>query len=247
MRLVCFLFLLVAPFVWGDEQVINKKWFAEMEAGSVWQSRNDVRIPSDTGTAFSLNDFGTGPVLAGRVYFGYRWSERSEFRVLFAPLVIKGLVSPSSAITFQDQTFNASLPTFSYYRFNSYRLTYRYRFWDDEKWKGWIGFTAKVRDARIALQQGTVEAEKSDIGFVPLLNFKITYQVSSGWWIDLDGDALAAPQGRAEDVVLRGVYQYSPDIKVNAGYRILEGGADNKKVFTFTCLHYLVAGLEVSF
>jgi len=32
-----------------------------------------------------------------------------------------------------------------------------------------------------------------------------------------------------------------------AGYRILEGGADNEEVYTFSLFHYLVAGVETRF
>jgi hypothetical protein len=40
------------------------------------------------------------------------------------------------------------------YTFNSYRLSYRYRFHDTERATAWVGFTAKVRDAEIALGAG---------------------------------------------------------------------------------------------
>jgi hypothetical protein len=34
---------------------------------------------------------------------------------------------------------------------------------------------------------------------------------------------------------------------VKIGYRILEGGADNDKVHTFSLFHYTVAGLVMTF
>ena len=44
------------------------KWEIELEAGPVWQSRNDVQIPNDdTGTRFSLVDLaGNGPWFGSR-------------------------------------------------------------------------------------------------------------------------------------------------------------------------------------
>ncbi len=54
------------------------------------------------------------------------------------------------------------------YQFNSWRATYRYRFHEGDDWRWWIGFTAKVRDAKIRLAQGIEVAEKPDVGFVPL-------------------------------------------------------------------------------
>ena len=62
-----------------------------------------------------------------------------------------------------------------------------------------------------------------------------------------EGDALAAPQGRAEDVLLAGIYKFSDHIMVRLGYRILEGGADNDEVYNFALFHYASAGFTLSF
>lgn len=241
-RILVLLFPCVFSF--GDEL---KKGFLEMEMGPVWQSSNQVAIPGKTGTRFSLKDFGGGPFLSGRIYAGYRWTERSEFRALFAPLSLKGSRTLDSNLNFQDKTFTAGALTESLYRFNSYRLTYRYKLTDHEVWKFWLGFTAKIRDAEIRLTQGATSSAKTDLGFVPLLHFRLQYLVNEYWRVDLDADALAAPQGRAEDVVVRVQYQIKPGWIANAGYRLLEGGADNDTVYTFAFLHYLVLGLQVDF
>lgn len=239
--------LLIGIFVCSSLFAIEpkSKWFTELEAGPVWQTRNDCRIPGDSGTFFSLKDFGSGPFLSGRIYAGYRWTEKSEFRLLFAPLKLTGSKVIDSPISFQGQNFSAGGLTESLFRFNSYRLTYRYRVLDENDWKIWLGFTAKVRDAEISLTQGGTSAKKSDLGFVPLLHFKVNYRLSPSLAMDLDADALAAPQGRAEDVVLRLSYELAPSWRANVGYRLLEGGADNSKVYTFSFLHYAVAGLQI--
>jgi hypothetical protein len=63
----------------------------------------------------------------------------------------------------------------------------------------------------------------------------------------LDGDALAAPQGRAEDVALAIWADLSKSLRLRAGYRLLEGGADNDKVYTFALVNYAFAGLTLTF
>lgn len=57
------LILLMSTVVaWGSSNKVNpNRWFLEMEAGPVWQSSNEVKIPGTTGTKFSLKDFGGGP------------------------------------------------------------------------------------------------------------------------------------------------------------------------------------------
>jgi hypothetical protein len=36
-------------------------------------------------------------------------------------------------------------------------------------------------------------------------------------------------------------------VSLKAGYRILEGGADNDEVYTFSLFHYVVAGIVMTF
>jgi hypothetical protein len=63
----------------------------------------------------------------------------------------------------------------------------------------------------------------------------------------VEGDALAAPQGRAEDV-FAGIYFYEDSfLRIKAGYRVLEGGADNDEVYNFSLVHYAVIGGIVRF
>ena len=60
-------------------------------------------------------------------------------------------------------------------------------------------------------------------------------------------DALAAPQGRAEDVALLVDYAWSQNIHALAGYRTVEGGSDGGgKVYSFAWLHYAVVGVKAA-
>ncbi|MFK7845351.1 MAG: hypothetical protein AB8G77_08625 [Rhodothermales bacterium] len=59
----------------------------------------------------------------------------------------------------------------------------------------------------------------------------------------VDGDALAAPQGRAEDVLVALTFSATDQLDIKLGYRILEGGADNDEVYNFTLVNYASVGL----
>src|SRR5512141_1418818 len=59
---------------------------AEFEAGYVFTSRNDTRIPGKGGTDLSLaNDLTTDPAPAYRVRLGYRIADRHFVTALYAP------------------------------------------------------------------------------------------------------------------------------------------------------------------
>ena len=80
---------------------------------------------------------------------------------------------------------------------------------------------------------------------MPLLHLRAILRVRDRIRLLLDADALAAPQGRAEDLLAAAEWDASRALALRAGHRLLEGGADNDQVHTFARLNYLVAGATV--
>lgn len=223
-----------------------------LEAGVVATSRNDVRIPgggsAGGGTPLSLSDDLSSPASpAFRLRAGYRFAERHLITALYAPLQLEARGSAGQELTFAGRTFAAGSPLYAVYRFDSYRLTYRYSFLRDETWELAAGVTGKIRDAEVSLY-GEQTARKTNTGFVPLLNVHAEWRPGGGrWGVLLDADALAAPQGRAEDVLLAATWAVQPGLSLRLGYRMLEGGADNDEVYSFAWLHYAVIGADLAF
>jgi hypothetical protein len=217
----------------------------ELEAGPAWQSYNDVEIPNDgSATRFSLRDLaGSGPWPAGRVYVTWNIAERHGLRLLVAPFSLTETGTPEQPVRFAGATYAAGAPVEATYTFNSYRLSYRYRLHDGASATAWVGFTAKVRDAVIALEQGGTASRKDDLGFVPLLHAAGEWHPVPRWRVLLDADGLAGGPGRAVDAALKLGYDLGDRLTVNAGYRMVEGGADVDAVYTFAWLHYAVLSL----
>lgn len=142
-------FLALAPA--ATSRADDLPFEAELEIGSLWQSRNKAEIPNDgSATRFSLKELaGTGPWAAGRVYVTWNVSERHGVRLLAARLSYSETAVFDRPVSFAGETFSTAAPTEGTYRFNSWRATYRYRAKSGERWTGWIGATAKVRDAKI--------------------------------------------------------------------------------------------------
>ena len=118
---------------------------------------------------------------------------------------------------------------------------------DGDTLKIGVGLTAKIRDAGIRIEGGGQESEKTNVGFVPIINFLVDWRFSPAWSLLLEGDALAAPQGRAEDVFLGLVYRTGAHWSFRAGYRILEGGSDVEEVYNFALVNYLALGAAYRF
>lgn len=218
----------------------------ELEAGPAWQSRNAAQIPNDeSATRFSLVPLvGKGPWPAVRGYLTWNLNERHALRLLLAPLSIRESGTLSRPIRFAGASYVPGAPVKAEYTFNSYRLTYRYRVRDGARSSVWVGFTAKVRDATIALHQDATASRKDDLGFVPLLHLAGEWRMAPRWLATADADALAGGPGRAEDVAVKLGYRATPRLSLHAGYRMVEGGADVPAAYSFAWLHFAVAAVR---
>jgi len=220
----------------------------DVEGGAAFNGYNDVRIPGDTGTKLSLSDeLESDAVPFFRLRLTIPIGERHKLSLLAAPLRIESSGSLDRAIEYNGVTFAAGEHLDSRYRFDSYRLTYSYMLYKSDRLRFDLGVTAKIRDAAIEIKGEMEKSEKTNTGFVPLINFALDWAFASRYGLIFRGDALAAPQGRAEDVLLA-VYTDATDrLRLRFGYRILEGGADNDEVYNFALIHYLSAGVTWTF
>lgn len=220
----------------------------DIETGALFSGYNDVRIPGDTGTLFSLSEeIKADPQIFYRLKLIYHFNSRHHLTALYAPLTINSNGTLDKDINFQGEIYQSGTPLETQYTFNSYRLTYRYDFLVRKDLQIGAGFTAKIRDAVIEVKSDDTSSKKDNVGFVPIINFRINWNMSDKFGLLLDGDALAAPQGRAEDVLAALTYKINDNYSLKAGYRILEGGADNDEVYTFSLFHYAVLSFLVKF
>ncbi len=218
-----------------------------VEAGLLENSYNQVQIPGDEGTRFNMRKSLPNSSPYFRLDYKKSFDNNHGLRLLYAPLRLKGDYSFSKDIAFNGAAFDQGQKTDTLYQFNSYRVSYFYQWVKEEKWTVNIGITGKIRDAKIELKQGSVQKKRNDLGFVPLLYLWSEYWLAPDTKLTLDFDGLAAPQGRAFDVALMVGQRLSPSIIVNLGYRMLEGGVDNDKVYNFSQFNFYFAAVEVMF
>lgn len=220
----------------------------DFENGAVFSGYNDVRIPGDTGTEFSLYDeLKTDPGYFFRAKFIYKLNKKHKFWLFASPLRLKAKGKLDRDIFFEDRTFAANTDLEARYRFDSYRAGYQYSLLEKEKATLSLGVTAKIRDASISIEGNNQKSEKTNTGFVPLINFDFKYKFAYPFSLLFEGDALAAKQGRAEDVFLGLLYNRSEKFAIKAGYRLIEGGADVDEVYNFTLIHFVSIGTIISF
>jgi hypothetical protein len=226
------------------------QWTLDLETGVAFPRSNDVRVPNATGTLFSLTDDLTAksaPFFRARLDLAL--AERHHIVIFGAPLTLKSSGSSDKDIHFAGEDYAAGTQIEAKYKFNSWRLSYRYDLVRSQKWTVGLGLTAKIRDAAITVSGGGSSSETTDFGFVPLLNFLVRWDFAEMWGLLLEGDAAAAPggQGRAEDILLAVLFRPTQRLTLRAGYRVLEGGADVDQVYNFAWIDYFSVGAAISF
>lgn len=219
----------------------------DVEAGVGANGYNDVAVPGDAGTRFSFtDDLSTKPAAFGRVRLG--WSHgRHHISGLAAPLRFDADGTVDRRLTFQGETFAASAPLVGRYQFDTYRLSYTYRFLDRPGLRIAGGATALVRVAEIQLRSGAQSASKGNVGVVPLLRLTADWRPLRWLGLGFEADGLASPQGRAFDVAGSLLFPFAERWTGRVGYRFIEGGADNEEVYSFTYLHLPFVGLALVF
>lgn len=227
----------------------DHRFSLEFETGAVWQSRNQIQIPdSNAGTRFALTDIQeNGPEAHLRVELTWNMAHRHSVRFVYAPLAFSGTGAFGMPVRFAGESFTPGNPVDSEYKFDSYRLTYRYLLQESDRWRWRIGATAFIRDARVELRQQGVVASDGNIGFVPLLSTSLEYDVAPRWTALLDFDGLVSTQGRAIDAAVKIRYDFTDTWYMTAGYRVFEGGVDNNDRYAFGWYNFALFSLGVRF
>ncbi|MCB9026536.1 MAG: hypothetical protein H6625_09485 [Bdellovibrionaceae bacterium] len=238
-----FLTWLLAPsFVYAEN-----KFEVFIEIGSVWQNRNDIQIPPDTGTRFDIDQIDEGPFFHYRIESHYRFNKNHALRFVYAPFFVEVTGRADRDVFFKDQNFSNSEDLTINYQFNSYRLGYIYGFRGFDRDQINLGITTKIRDAKTTFSQSGRSSSYDNVGFVPLLYFEYQKALNSNWNLNFTVDGAAASQGRAIDAALKARYLIVEGLSLGIGLRSLEGGAENKKVFTFSWFNYALLDLKASF
>jgi hypothetical protein len=225
----------------------NAQPFVTVESGAFFTGINDIRN-GNNGTLFSLkNDFQTPVSPFLRLRAGYLLDGKNHFSFLFAPLKIVETGTIENDILFDGINFKANKPIEAVYKFNSYRFTYNRRIISKDNFKFGLGLSLKIRDAGVSLKNRELLSENFSIGFAPLINLSVNWDISQKMGVDFFGEVISASKGRAIDLSLSGRYSFSKNLQGNIGYRLLEGGANGTNRYNFIQLHFIFASLNYSF
>ena len=235
-RRVLLLGCLLAPLAARAGDGPLEALFVEVEAGPLKVFRNELGFGAE-GTRYSEEDIGQDEPLfiTKRASVEARLGERHGVVLLYAPLSLTTRAALTRDIRFLDTLFPTGTPVDHTYTFDGYRASYVYRLINRERLQWDVGVSLQIRSALVELrsQDGALYARDSDIGPVPALKTRLTWQPSRWLWAALEVDGLVNPTdpdgGALYDAALTLGVPLDDDATVSPYLRLrfYGGGVDN--------------------
>lgn len=150
-------------------------------------------------------------------------------------------------ILYNGELFEQGLNLTTRYKFNTYRIGYRYRIVDTETLAFELGATMLIRDAFISMQNIEQRSMFSNVGVAPLISYYFSWMPADKLFLLTTGDGFAVKAGRAIDLFAGVKYQFTNRISANMGYRLLDGGSDGDRLYTMAFYNYISAAIGIRF
>ena len=215
----------------------------------VFGTRNTIQRPNDEGTRIYFNnDFKRKNDAVFSPRFELEYSNKRHHAIATAALLtdkFEGIAKEN--ILYDGVVFNSGSNIDAVYRFNTYRLGYRYRLVDRPKFIFELGATILLREAFVSLEDNIRKSKFSNVGVAPLLSYRVEWKVTEPMSLLSYGDAFAVKAGRAEDIFAGAKYKFNQNWSAMLGYRLLEGGSDSDKVYTMATFHFISLGVGFKF
>lgn len=249
-RIFFLIFVLLLTLLASHVFSQSSGWRLRLMPQASFGGRNTVQRPNnDEGTRVALNsEFSrkNNATFSPRIELEYSYNKH-HFIATASLLNDKFEGSTNRNIWYDGELFNAGENIDTKYKFNTYRIGYRYRLVDQPQFAFELGATLLFRDAYISMEDNTKEAKFSNFGVAPLLSYYLEWKATGQFSLLTYGDAFAIKVGRAEDIFAGAKYQFTPKLSGIAGYRLLEGGSDSDKVYTMSAFHFISVGIGYDF
>lgn len=238
------------------------QWSLSAELGFLVVASHIVQL-GDNGSRFDYRADGGQDVLSPfvRLSTDLKFKGRHCITFLYQPLKLTGETVLTEDAVFDDTTFPAGTALDSFYGFPFWRVSYGYDFLRRRGDEAMLGFGLQIRNATITFTSadGTLRADRRDVGPVPLLKFRGRWTFDSGVWWGTEIDGIYAPisvingsdeeiTGALLDASLRAGYDFTEKVSGFFNIRYLGGGAEgtgSDDEFTKNWLHFVTVSLGV--
>jgi hypothetical protein len=214
-----------------------------LELGQAFVGSNNYQIPRTFGTKVELGSQSIPFYLRLRSVIDV--SRNHEITFLFAPFSYQAIKKFNNNVQFNNELFFANQEVNIKYKFNSYRIGYRYHLHEAQTLLIKVGLTGKIRDASIEMSKDGKINRFSNVGFVPLLSTALEWIFIKDFKVILDVEgATGGKNGWALDATTYVQWAFDSKFSGMGGIRYLGGGASVKTVVSFAHIIYGFIGIN---
>lgn len=225
----------------------QSRWQVEIETGRVYSGYNEIQMPVETGTKFSIQkNFSSRTNYYYRLGLVYKLSDVSFLSMGYSPLSVQYSGAFSEDVSFNGEDYGSDIPTSISYDCHSYRLSYSHEIYGNESKMVSFGATARLVDWQMLVYNNAGDySRKKQLEFVPQLNLTFQMMLIGNFSLYNKVDAMFASKSRFSDLLVALQYDLSERFSLRLGYRLLEGGENNTEEFKSQLFNHAAFGLKI--
>lgn len=176
-----------------------------------------------------------------RLAVEFEFKKRNVFTLLYQPVNLETQVELNEGIRMDDTFFPAGSNVKLLYSFPFYRLSYLRYFVKNDKLSLGGGLSLQIRNAEIRFESGdgSQVVASRDVGFVPILKFRMAYHYNNKLSTEIEADGMYAPVsglngsdtqvlGSLLDVSIRQNFQVTEALRSYLTFRYIGGGSQGQ-------------------
>jgi hypothetical protein len=231
--------------LFSPEFIKNQRY--DIETGLMMTGKNDVRVPGNSGTNFSLTeDFDAKAALHFRFKLVQPLAEKHRLIFTYAPLKVTSTGTTKDDIHFGGSHFIPNLNLTGEYRLDSYRQSYMLDLVKLAKTSVSVGASVEIRDEAVKLSGSDYYGKRADTNVVFLANAGWKSQLSSKTSLLIEGDFLIDKDNSCNDIYLGMYNKFLKDSGFKYGYRIIQRKTYTESIHNNAVFHFLTVGVDLN-
>jgi membrane-associated phospholipid phosphatase len=191
--------------------------------GPAFLEKNEITVPSDTGTTFDLANFEkiNDPLSTAAIDFEFYINDRNEASLYFSPFESRDRGSFANPVSFAGQIFPANTEIWSDWLLYDLRARWLYNLTPASSWDVKLGAALSYQHIEIGLESasGSLSAEVKDDVFLPFLITKVSYQINPKFSVGVEAEGIYLSEDSALETGGFLNYRVSERWDFTAGYR----------------------------
>lgn len=219
------------------------------EFGGAWMNKNDIAAPKHSGDVLDFNVVGAtaDPTSSVRSGFEFFFDKHNELFIQFSPYELRAVGTLNVPTNFNGSSYNTTDETFMAYRWNEYRVRWRYKLIDNRDFVFKLGAGLSISDNQVELSTVSQTELVSTLSALPIGHIHAGMNIGdrSELYVEVDGGG--AGDEYIIDTTLQYRYKFNKHWDIGGGYRYQSVRIDTSDMYNHYNAENIVMNLGYSF